>query len=103
MNNTVFCDLNFSDDIRCQQLYDGQLFVDAARPKFFDFGNFARSMIEDAFGGLDPGTAQTGPLASRFRPTAPSSLSTYRIRSRGRAGYLSWVQYPSERLAHILR
>jgi hypothetical protein len=32
MNNTVFFDSNVSDDIRRQQLYDGQLFVYGMRP-----------------------------------------------------------------------
>jgi hypothetical protein len=66
MNNTVFSDPNVSDDIRRQQPYDGQLFVYAARPSVLALANFARSMIEDAFSGLDPRTAQRSPLASRI-------------------------------------
>ena len=42
------------DDIRRQQLYDSQLFVHSARPSILALASFARSMIEDAFGGLDP-------------------------------------------------
>src|ERR1700730_17226473 len=58
MNNTVFYDSKVSDDIRRQQLYDGQLFVYSARPSILALASFARTMIEDAFGGLDPRTAQ---------------------------------------------
>jgi hypothetical protein len=65
MNYTVFCDPNVSDNIRRQQPDDGQLFVYAARPRVLALANFARSMIEDAFDGLDPRTAQRSPLAFR--------------------------------------
>src|SRR6202165_358486 len=58
MNNTVFYDLNVSDDVRRQRLYDGQLFVYSTRASILALVNFAKSMIEDAFGGLDPRTAQ---------------------------------------------
>jgi hypothetical protein len=58
MNNTVYFDSPVSDDVRRQQLYDGQLFVYSPRKSILNFVDFARSMIEDAFGGLDPETAQ---------------------------------------------
>jgi hypothetical protein len=58
MNNAIFYDLNVPDQVRRQQLYDGQLHVYSARPSVRAFVDFARSMIEDAFGGLDPRTAQ---------------------------------------------
>ena len=58
MNNTVFYDSAVSDDVRRQQLYDGQLFVYAPRKSVLDFVSFARGMIEDAFGGKDPRAAQ---------------------------------------------
>jgi hypothetical protein len=66
MNNTVFFDSNVSDDIRRQQLYDGQLFVYGTRPRVLALANFARSMIEDAFGGLDPRTAQKNMEVERY-------------------------------------
>ena len=66
MNNTVFYDSDVSDDIRRQQLYDGQLFVYGARPSVLALTNFARSMIEDAFGGLDPRTAQKNMEVERY-------------------------------------
>jgi len=58
MNNSIFYDSGVSDHIRRQQLYDGQLFVYSARPSVHAFVDFARSIIEDAFGGLDPRVAQ---------------------------------------------
>ena len=58
MNNTNYYDSAVSDDERRQQLFDGQLFVFSPRKSILDFVDFARSMIEDAFGGLDPRTAQ---------------------------------------------
>lgn len=66
MNNTVFCDSKVSDDTRRQQLYDGQLFVYSARPSVLAFVSHARSMIEDAFGGLDPRTAQKSMEVERY-------------------------------------
>jgi hypothetical protein len=58
MNNAVFYDSDVSDDVRRRRLYDGQLFVYSERPSVLALVKFARSMIEDAFGGMDPRTAQ---------------------------------------------
>jgi hypothetical protein len=58
MNNTIYYDPVVSDDVRRRRLYDGQLFVYSSRPSIVAFTEFARSMITDAFGGLDPKTAQ---------------------------------------------
>jgi hypothetical protein len=58
MNNTIYYDPAVSDDVRRQRLYDGQLFVYSSRPSIIAITEFARSMITDAFGGLDPKTAQ---------------------------------------------
>ena len=66
MNNTVFYDSDVSDDVRRQLLYDGQLFVYSRRASILAFTNFARSMIEDAFGGLDPRTAQKSMPVERY-------------------------------------
>jgi hypothetical protein len=56
--NTVYFDADVSDEERRQRLYEGQLFVYAPRKSSLEFVGFARSMIEDAFGGRDPRTAQ---------------------------------------------
>ena len=66
MNNTIFYDSEVSDDIRRQQLYDGQLFVYSTRPSILGLVNFAKSMIEDAFGGMDPRTAQKHMAVERY-------------------------------------
>ena len=58
MNNTVYYNSAASDDVRRQHLYDGQLFVFATRRTILNFVDFARDMLEDAFGGLDPRIAQ---------------------------------------------
>jgi hypothetical protein len=66
MNNTVFYDSNVSDDIRRRQLYDGQLFAYSQRASILGLVNFAKSMIEEAFGGLDPRTAQKSMEVERY-------------------------------------
>jgi hypothetical protein len=57
-NNTVYYDAAISDNLRRKRLFEGQLFVYSPRPSTLSFINFARSMIEEAFGALDPRTAQ---------------------------------------------
>jgi hypothetical protein len=66
MNNTVFYDAGISDDVRRQQLFDGQLFVYSPRKSILALTDFARSMIEDAFHGLDPRTAQQSMPVERY-------------------------------------
>jgi hypothetical protein len=66
MNNTVYYDSEVSDDVRRQQLYDGQLFVFSPRKSVLNFVDFARSMIKDAFGDLDPRTAQESMDVERY-------------------------------------
>ena len=66
MNNTIFYDSEVSDDIRRQQLYDGQLFAYSTRPSILGLVNFAKSMIEDAFGGMDPRMAQKHMAVERY-------------------------------------
>jgi hypothetical protein len=58
MNNTIYYDSSVSDDVRRQQIYDGQLFVFSPRQSILNFVDFARSMIKDAFGDIDPRAAQ---------------------------------------------
>ena len=60
MNNTVYYDSGASDEVRRQHLYDGQLFVYSPRRSILEFVDFARGMIEDAFGDFDPRIAQDG-------------------------------------------
>lgn len=56
--NTVYYEAPFSDDVRRQQLFEGQLFVYAPRPSTIAFCDFARTLIQEAFGTLYPPTAQ---------------------------------------------
>ena len=55
---TIYYEAPFSDDVRRQQLFDGQLFVYAPRPSTIAFCDFARTLIQEAFGTLYPPTAQ---------------------------------------------
>jgi len=56
--NSVFTDAVVSDDFRRKSLYEGQLFVYNSCPASLGFVGFAREMICEAFGSLDPETAQ---------------------------------------------
>jgi Phytanoyl-CoA dioxygenase (PhyH) len=56
--HTVYVDSPVSDDIRRQRLYEGQIFVFTPRPSTIALCEFAREMIEEAFGNLDPRIAQ---------------------------------------------
>ena len=66
MNNTIYYDAEVSDDDRRQQLYDGQLFVFSPRKSILEFVDFARAMIENSFGHLDPRTAQDRMEVERY-------------------------------------
>ena len=56
--NTVYMDSDANDDIRRQRLYGGQLFVISPRPSTIALCEFAKSMIREAFGAVDPLKAQ---------------------------------------------
>jgi hypothetical protein len=58
MNNTIYYDAEISDDSRRKLLFEGQLFVYSRRSTILAFAEFAKSVIEDAFEGRDPKTAQ---------------------------------------------
>jgi hypothetical protein len=55
---TVYYDAPFADDARRQHLYDGDLLVYSPRPSTLAFCEFARGLIEEAFGSVDPRKAQ---------------------------------------------
>ncbi len=65
-NNTLYVDSSVSDEQRRELLYDGQLFAFSARPSSKAFTDFAASMIEEAFAGLDPVTAQYEMSVEKF-------------------------------------
>ena len=56
--NTVYVDSNANDQVRRQRLYTGQLFVITPRPSTIALCEFAKSMIKEAFGSIDPLEAQ---------------------------------------------
>lgn len=56
--NSVYLDPSFNDQARRQELYDGQLVVYSATPSSLELVELARRLIRDAFGDLDPETAQ---------------------------------------------
>ncbi len=58
MLNTIYFDDQVSDDSRREQLFSGQLFVYSPTPGSLKLIEFARKLIRDAFGSLDPLTAQ---------------------------------------------
>jgi hypothetical protein len=56
--NTVYLDSPLGEDRRRRSLYHGQLFVFSPRPASLALCQFARHMIEEAFGTMDPRIAQ---------------------------------------------
>jgi hypothetical protein len=56
--NTIFFDSEVGEDLRRQYLYQGQLFVYSAKPSVVALCEFARELIEEAFGSFDPREAQ---------------------------------------------
>ena len=56
--NAVHIDSTVSDDVRREMLYQGQLFVYSPGPASVEFCSFARELIAQAFGSLNPLTAQ---------------------------------------------
>src|SRR3954453_1681546 len=56
--NSLYLDSQLSDEERRQALYKGQLFGFSPTPASTALIEHARSMIEDAFGDLDPTMAQ---------------------------------------------
>jgi hypothetical protein len=56
--NTIYFDPPFSDKVRREQLYEGQLVVLSPRKSALAFSQFAKELIKDAFAPLDPETAQ---------------------------------------------
>jgi hypothetical protein len=56
--NTIYYDSPSSDEIRREQLYNGQIFVFSPCPSGIALCEFAREMVEGAFTPLDPREAQ---------------------------------------------
>lgn len=58
MSNAIFYDASMTDDERRAALFSGQLLVYSPTKETMAFVKFARDQISEAFGGLDPETAQ---------------------------------------------
>jgi Phytanoyl-CoA dioxygenase (PhyH) len=56
--NSMFFNMNVSDDLRRQRLYDGQLFAYSPTVSSLAFCDFAKEMVSQVFGSLHPETAQ---------------------------------------------
>jgi hypothetical protein len=56
--SAIYFDSDASDDVRRRGLYAGQLFVISPRPSSIALCEFAKSMIREAFGSIDPLEAQ---------------------------------------------
>ncbi len=56
--NTIYFDSLSNDTVRRQQIYNGQLFVFSPRSSTIDLSQFARNLVEEAFGSLDPTKAE---------------------------------------------
>lgn len=56
--NTLFVDAQLNESARRDQLYNGQLFVYSPTPSSIALVALARELIQEAFGPLDPETAQ---------------------------------------------
>jgi hypothetical protein len=64
--NTVYSDSRFGDDERRVRLYAGQVFVFSPRPSTLALVEHARTMIETAFGNVDPRDAQNHMPVERY-------------------------------------
>ncbi|HVB99779.1 MAG TPA: hypothetical protein VNJ12_10680 [Candidatus Dormibacteraeota bacterium] len=75
---TVFVDSPVSDPVRRKRLYEGELFAFEPKPSSVALCEFARSMIEEAFGGIDPRYAQFEMPVERYveivAPLKPSFI-----------------------------
>lgn len=56
--NAIFVDPGFNDDARREKLFSGQLVLQSPTRSSLALVEFAREMLKDAFGALDPETAQ---------------------------------------------
>lgn len=56
--STIYVDAPFSDDVRRQCIYNGALLVQSPLPSTLAFCEFARELIHEAFGDLEPRKAQ---------------------------------------------
>lgn len=81
--NVIHFDSKMSEQARRQRLYEGEIFVFSPTPSTLALSDYARERVGEAFGGLDPQTAQfempvedyvgiIGPLKTNFYHDARS-------------------------------
>jgi hypothetical protein len=69
---TIYFDNPMNDDERRRRLYSGDIFVFSPRPSTRALSDFARELIDDAFGSVDPREAQhTLPVETFVSIVAP--------------------------------
>jgi hypothetical protein len=56
--DTIYFDSDVDDKVRREYVYNGELFVFSARPSVLALCEFARTLIQESFGSLDPTEAQ---------------------------------------------
>lgn len=64
--NSLYLDPPLDDDTRRGRLFEGQLLIYAPRPSTLALARFAQQLIADAFGELDPRTAQHAMPVDRY-------------------------------------
>jgi hypothetical protein len=64
--SAVFFDSQADDDARRRHLYGGEIFVYSPRPSSSAFCAFARELIQEAFGSVDPLKAQYGMPVEKY-------------------------------------
>ena len=56
--NAIYLDPSYQDEVRRQKIYEGQLIVHSPTPSSLALIDFAKSMLKEYFGELDPEMAQ---------------------------------------------
>ena len=86
---TVYFDPSFDDDTKRERLYNGELIVLGPRPSTLALVEHARMMIEGAFEGIDPLTAQYEMPVERYveicAPLKPAFIHNDRTKELLRA------------------
>ena len=79
----IHVDSTLDDDARRERLYDGDLFVYSPRPATRALVEFAAELAEEAFGSLEPETAQYEMSVESYEHSLPiSSRALFIIRNQ---------------------
>ena len=85
----IFTDSTMGDDARRQRLYQGDLFAYRPLPAVKALADFARGLIEEGFGGVDPGAGPARNAGGRIRGgssarSSPNSSTTPKPKAAAR-------------------